>query len=1387
MKRLALILVALVALIPVLCMPASAAETHTDHCVCGGAAAGVGDHTQCADITWTPLSQALDGVGLTMSTADFSKLPSGNYYLDGDVTVTGSGYIGSKSNNLATEPTKIINMNLCLNGHSITRSEGRTFGYLHNSSCLSICDCSYDGESFAGSVNGGTINYGSVVYTYSKSTLNIYGGNYTGKGTAAGGTVTVACDGCGDVNGDGKYTDADRYLASSSSMNLYNGYITGSTVTGTGSTIQLYHTAKLFMHGGTVVGGTAGGANSTIAFGSTCTANLSGGRVIGGTNKNGKELVQVIGNDGTLLGTYTSFADGLAEAQDQADRYLRLINDVTASDTVSGTLYLDLNGFTLEGISITGTLYGLDTTTNSYDGSHAGKLIPASGKPALQSNVAGRRYLALEQDGWSFHRFYVGITKMTLKPSTLGMGYKATFAGTQQVKEALSTATAYGYSMWLEEDHKLLRGYAADRFGGVQEVTLRIDNFLDESATAEENRQRGSLPVHACAYLRLADGTMLESNVVSASFQDMLEKADISFDSYSDTQQQALSSLSAEFSEAMMGWDIANTHHTEGSIWEAVDTDTFKAKLTKRSTNYYNIAGGHYVLTEDMDLGAYRLRVNAGTTVSICLNGHTITTSNRFVEQYGNLNICDCHVDAQEGGIISTQAGTSATYASIGYCRYNSVTNIYGGQLQATGKVNSAGLFAVSHDGSDKNNPAAVMNIYGGSLSGGQVYDNGGLISVWNKATLNIYGGEFFGGTADKRGGGIDINNGTLNISGGKIYGNTAGTVGGGISMTTTYTTVNISGGEISGNTATSTGSGIHASGVALTLSGAPIITGNNGQNLYNAGVGSLDIEELTENAQVGFYTSCTIVLSDKEVPAAGLTSDNENYRVCNAYGKTLLMAVDMTPAETVSGFNVGFGEVCIDPENIDGIPLAGYSNPTERLAVAEKNRKEYDKIMAQSVAITDESGQTVIMIFCDLIRADASFINTLVPSISAATGVPESQIYINVSHSHSVPSVTTTSVQAIVDYNATLPDLFARSALQAMHDRQPATMETGSFEVQQTVNGKTQYYNFYRHYSYEEDGIVKYFGDQFGTAVYDETTKPIRDADHTMHLVRFTREGKDILMSNWRIHPHFTGGESKYLLSADAIGTIRYYMGQLLPDTHFIYFQGAAGNVNETSRLTSSRVQASQVQNHGLGYVAYGEAVATCIVNNLGCLENKQTGLLQIDHYDYLAKADNPTDEEYANAKEIYDVFKVETAGMTLSQQNAWVRAYCAENPQYNYVSAFQLSFIVNRRYSQKDTVLPLNVVMLGDSFAFYTAPGEMWDSISMEVEDRTDVDTVFCLGYSMDHQHYFVYYPEYADMEDGVPYVSYESENRHFVAPTTVQEMIEYWATTINEMSEN
>ena len=93
--------------------------------------------------------------------------------------------------------------------------------------------------------------------------------------------------------------------------------------------------------------------------------------------------------------------------------------------------------------------------------------------------------------------------------------------------------------------------------------------------TTDENNQRAKIPVYACAYIQLADGTLVETDTVSYTFRDMLEKANSSYSSYTATQQNALKNLSSKFSRSMISWDISSIHHPAGSIWKSVNNTTF--------------------------------------------------------------------------------------------------------------------------------------------------------------------------------------------------------------------------------------------------------------------------------------------------------------------------------------------------------------------------------------------------------------------------------------------------------------------------------------------------------------------------------------------------------------------------------------------------------------------------------------------------------------------------------------------------------------------------------------------------------------------------------------------------------------------------------------------
>lgn len=115
----------------------------------------------------------------------------------------------------------------------------------------------------------------------------------------------------------------------------------------------------------------------------------------------------------------------LQEAANAANgaQYVRLLHSTTGDITAQSNLYLDLNGYTVTGDFKMGnyTLYGMDSTTDGYDGTNAGKIVGSVvpyNKITYQTGNAGeayKRYVGIlrEENGTptlSFHRFNISVT-----------------------------------------------------------------------------------------------------------------------------------------------------------------------------------------------------------------------------------------------------------------------------------------------------------------------------------------------------------------------------------------------------------------------------------------------------------------------------------------------------------------------------------------------------------------------------------------------------------------------------------------------------------------------------------------------------------------------------------------------------------------------------------------------------------------------------------------------------------------------------------------------------------------------------------------------------------------------------------------------------------------
>ena len=435
--------------------------------------------------------------------------------------------------------------------------------------------------------------------------------------------------------------------------------------------------------------------------------------------------------------------------------------------------------------------------------------------------------------------------------------------------------------------------------------------------------------------------------------------------------------------------------------------------------------------------------------------------------------------------------------------------------------------------------------------------------------------------------------------------------------------------------------------------------------------------------------------------------------------------------AEEPKVFSVGHSSKIVNPD--DPIPLVGYSNTYDRYS------KEIGDDIKLSVTIfSDGEGTDIAIVNTDLCTVSQTLGESFQTQVSAETGIPMEHIYVSGNHSHSAPSITG-STEEEQKYNEKWLTLLAEASREAMADRKPAKMYTGSIE--------TENLNFVKHYQYvDENGVTQFFGDNFGTAVYNDTTTHTTQVDPTMHLLKITREDcKDLVIVNWRAHPHFTGGTTKYVLSSDYPGAFREAL-EKQTGCEAVYLQGACGNVNSSTRLEKER-RASDVRTHGAllaGYAIEG------LKNNMTEIT---TGQIETVHFDYYGEINHTFDSLYMQAKTVSSVWNT-----THSYDEA--RPFMTP---YGIRSVYHANAIVANysRTKETDGRLTMNAVCIGDEFAFVTFPGELFDTISVGIEEGSPYSMTMLIGYSTGHIGYL---PSAYAFE----YTSYETDITRFQAGT-------------------
>lgn len=571
-------------------------------------------------VTWNAITQG----GIDVS----SVVQAGHYYLAEDITVP-AGSVAPSSDAC-----------IDLNGYTMTVKNGFTVSSnaslsivdssAQNTGCVTGMEAPQEGGVFSVGATGtlnlysGTINYegepnagqyanGGILCV--EGHFNMYGGRVEGtdvnwaggaifvKNTSptsagvariSGGIITAGTAGalsshcianCGTVILSGNPTiasikswgspDPDQRAVATGDMLTFDGKFTGSVNIG-GSEFTV----------GNDVGNAINSADLTkadIQINDSYTNNLH--------VENGDIVVRARTNyaakntDGT-----TTYGDALTAFEAGAKPVLQ--KDVSADDSVTENLTLDLNGKTIDGavtVAEGKTLQVTDSKTADFDtsdgiygkikiaGSSSDRIVGAEAAKETETTPETDVYLKIEKDGYmSFHAIDLNINAMPWKPESQGLYYKHTFKGDKEVREmvasygvALSKVGAPTEEALLptanETSMVIIDGAVAytrftGEFGTGSATSTLVTGIMKETNGYMTNQRNAAQLLYGRAYVRLTDGTILMGLTRERSLQQQVEGFDADWEKL---DQKARNSLlraykNTSYNWVMKGWNLPN-------------------------------------------------------------------------------------------------------------------------------------------------------------------------------------------------------------------------------------------------------------------------------------------------------------------------------------------------------------------------------------------------------------------------------------------------------------------------------------------------------------------------------------------------------------------------------------------------------------------------------------------------------------------------------------------------------------------------------------------------------------------------------------------------------------------------------------------------------------
>lgn len=439
------------------------------------------------------------------------------------------------------------------------------------------------------------------------------------------------------------------------------------------------------------------------------------------------------------------------------------------------------------------------------------------------------------------------------------------------------------------------------------------------------------------------------------------------------------------------------------------------------------------------------------------------------------------------------------------------------------------------------------------------------------------------------------------------------------------------------------------------------------------------------------------------------------------------------------SQFMAGFGKTDITPD--DPVPMQGYADDRTRISSGLVTYLE-----AVCIAITDTNGETMLFLVGDTSWATPVVAKPTIEEISKEYDIPADHIVISGTHTHNSVSPVITDNPAIIKYNQKYIDRMVEAAGLALEDRKPAKLFAGTAE--------TDRLNFVRRY-YMDDGSLAGDG-TYGTGttyVSHET-----EADNEVQLLKFEREdAKNILIVNYQAHPHLEGKSKN--ISAQNVGQIRWELEEQL-GVHCLYWQGASGNLNSSSRMKEEQRTSDRKE--------YAKLFAEHVKEAYDGLASVEAGTIKISTVDVEADVNHTLDDRLPEANEVVQFLQ---DGNTIEDANAF-----AQSKGFN--TYYHASRAVANASLPATKTLSLTAFSFGD-MSGVVVPYEMFDTNGMYIKDNTPFETTFIISYA--YPAYGGYIPSALGFENG----GYEVDNGTY-APGTAEVLADAYLGLLSEIKE-